>query len=175
MLSLSAGAAGAAGAGHLPWNTAGAAGSGYLPWNTAGAAGSASLAGSAGSAGSASLAGSTGMAGSGNLPPGCDGFVLLQYGCGVGGGACHGGPNIPSAQLSNFAVNLDTMRYFVDQPSTFCAGSDDASVFNPRDPSASLVIRKLRGTSSCGQSMPLSADRWSEADIACVESWIGSL
>jgi hypothetical protein len=58
-----------------------------------------------------------------------------------------------------------------------CSATDNAEIFNPANPSASLVVKKVQGTSGCGSPMPLGspAGTISAEDVACIEEWIGTL
>jgi hypothetical protein len=119
--------------------------------------------GEGGSAGEAE--GGGGTAGSGE-PTGCDGFAILQASC--SGGGCHS-----AGSLSLFATSEDDAADFVGTESVNCSGQD---IFIPATPSESLVIQKMRGTQSgCGGPMPPTGVTLPDADITCVEEWIGSL
>jgi hypothetical protein len=96
----------------------------------------------------------------------CDGFMILATSC--AGGNCHSGGG-----LSLFASDLETAEEFIDEPSGIC-GAGAGVMFDPANPSASLVIQKVRGTSSCGGRMPIGGTL-SEEEITCIEDWIGTL
>ena len=53
-----------------------------------------------------------------------------------------------------------------------CSGAGD--VFDPANPSASLVIQKVQGTSTCGGKMPIGP-ALTDDEIQCIEDWIGTL
>jgi hypothetical protein len=110
----------------------------------------------------------TGGSGSGA----CNGFAILQTKC--GGGPCHGGES--PGFLTNFALDEATAEELEGQPSagTACT-TDNSSVFNADNPAASLVIRKISGTASCGGQMPPGPPLLEPADIQCIQTWIGSL
>jgi len=135
----------------------------------AGAGGTAS----GGSAGSGDVA-EGGSSGSGSTAGGCDGFAIIELKC--GGGSCHGGPS--GGFLSGFAASEDQAATYAGQPSMTCsAQGDNADIFNPDNPGASLVLQKIAGTSACGSAMPLGspANSLPPEDIDCIEEWIGSL
>jgi hypothetical protein len=100
-------------------------------------------------------------------PGGCDGFAILQASC--SGGSCHSG----EGGLTPFAQDLETAESLVGEESAICGG--DGDVFDSGAPAASLVVEKMKGTSPCGGQMPLGAAPLSDADITCVEEWIGTL
>lgn len=127
-----------------------------------GGAGSSAM-GTGGSAG-----GSMGMGGASG--GGCDGFAILQTNC--SGPTCHGA----GTGFTPFAAALADVEDFVDTASDICGSQDNAAIFNPENPAASLVIRKAAGTSACGGRMPPGGVGYlSQADIDCLQTWIGSL
>jgi hypothetical protein len=133
-----------------------------------GGAGGSSASGTGGSAGSGSMVGGTGGSGGG----GCNGFELLQTSC--GGNNCHGGPN--SGTLTNFAFDEATASALEGQPSaaSICT-MDSAPVFDSGNAPASLVMKKIDGSASCGQRMPPGGPFLQQADIDCIQTWIESL
>ncbi len=158
-----AGASGAAGGGPRPpaggaggRASAGGAGGGDAPGGAGGAA--------AGSGGSGVVAG--GGSGGGGAAE-CDGFAIIGTKC--NGGACHG----DGAAQSEFAKDLDTAESYIGEDSAQC-GAAGGQLFNPDNPPASLVVQKVRGTSGCGLKMPLGPPL-SDAEITCIEDWIGTL
>jgi hypothetical protein len=147
-------------------------GSGVGGSSASGSGGSATGAGGgamAGSAGGGSTVGGTG----GSSSSACDGFALLSIKC--SGGSCHSGTT--SGSLSNFALDETTAKGFAGQQSSTCKTQDNAPMFDPDNPPASLVIKKITATASCGGRMPLGAtmQALTSAEVDCLEDWIGSL
>jgi hypothetical protein len=130
-----------------------------------GAGGSAS--GMGGSAGG-SMVGGTGGSSSG----GCNGFELLQTRC--GGSICHDGPN--SGTVTNFAFDEATASALEGLPSqgSECT-TDSAPIFNSGNAAASLVMRKIEGSASCGQRMPPGGPFLEQAEVDCIQAWIEDL
>lgn len=133
-------------------------------------AGAGAGAGGGGGSGTGGGAGSSSMGTGGASAGGCDGFAILQANC--SGGTCHGA----GTGFTPFAAAVADVEDFVDTESTICSSQDNASIFDPENPSASLVIRKAAGTSACGGRMPPGGVGYlSQADIDCLQTWIGSL
>jgi hypothetical protein len=103
----------------------------------------------------------------------CDGFPILKASCG-NGSFCHGAGSMVSA----FADTPSAAAAFVGENAqgSQCSNSD-ALIFDPDDPSASLVITKLGASTPCGGPMPLGspAGSFEPDDIECIQEWIGSL
>lgn len=151
---------------------------GASPTGAAAAGGGSGIGGSAatGSGGSTVGGGGSSMTGAGGGSiGGCDGFALLETKC--GGGSCHGQPSSRPGGLSNFALDESTAAAFANQESDQCSDTDNASVFDPDNPAASLVIKKIIYTTDCGKRMPLGAttQALTEAELTCVKTWIGTL
>ncbi|MEO8182195.1 MAG: hypothetical protein ABI895_25450 [Deltaproteobacteria bacterium] len=129
--------------------------------------------GSGGSGGGAMTGGAG--AGGGSSSGDCDGFGILKSKC--GGSACHDQQNSSPGALSNFVLDETTAEAFVDESSAQCASSDNAPVFDPDNPAASLVVKKITNTSACGGRMPLGArtQTLTDAELTCVKTWIGTL
>jgi hypothetical protein len=142
---------------------------------TSGAGGSTSGGGTGGSASGGSAgtgAVSTGgTAGTGSGGGDCDAFAILQASC--NGGSCHG----DGSSFTNFAANEAEAESFAGQQSAFCGTQDNAPIFNPDNPSTSLVIKKITNTSTCGGRMPAGATTQviTPDEVACLEEWIGTL
>lgn len=153
--SGSGGSAGSAAGGSA--NAAAEGGGGGMPATNGGSTSGAAGAGmsSAGAAGAGSQSG----------PP-CDGFAVLEASCSSGG--CHGA----GSNLGNFAESESIARTFIGQEGAVCAGR--GSIIDTDDPSASVLLLKLSDDPPCGQPMPLGGTL-DEADVACLEDWIGSL
>jgi hypothetical protein len=129
-------------------------------------------------AGGSTLVGSGGssMTGAGGGASGaCDGFALLETKC--GGGSCHGQPSSRPGALSNFALDESTAAAFANEESDQCADTDNSPIFDPDNPAASLVIKKITATTACGGRMPLGAPKQdlTDAELTCVKTWIGTL
>jgi hypothetical protein len=154
---------------------AGAGGGGAGGSSASGAGGSAT--GNGGSSGTmAGTAGSSGMpvtgtGGSGSTGGACDGFAILKTNC--SGGSCHGA----GTGFTPFAAEEGDAPNFVGEQSMICGSQDNAAIFDSDTPSASLVVKKILATTSCGGRMPAGATTQALTDeqVACVESWIGSL
>lgn len=99
--------------------------------------------------------------------PVCDGFAILASSCGTSG--CHGA----GSNLGTFAASEAEALRYVGQPGTVC--SSQGSLFDPDNPSESLMITKLSDFPPCGQPMPLAGPLLSDDEIECIEDWIGSL
>ena len=99
---------------------------------------------------------------------GCDvAAIFTDATTGCAGAACHagGGMTAPNLEMSNWA-NLGEISFF-------CS---DTPYVTPGNPDASSVYLKLlpdgqRG-SCTGNRMPSTRPALSDADIACVRSWI---
>ncbi len=141
----------------------------------AGAGGGASsgTGGGAGSGGGMSSGTGGGSTASGGASGGgCDGFALLEESC--GGGNCHGAPS--PGLLTNFAFDVMTAAALEGQPSAGSACTSDSSpVFDATNPAASLVMKKIVGSATCGQRMPIGGPFLGQADIDCIQTWIQSL
>jgi hypothetical protein len=168
-------------AGAEPLGVAAAGGGSGLGGSGTGGSGGAST-GSGGSqasgSGGTTMAGSSGSGGApagmgGGSSSGCDGFAILQAKC--GGGPCHGSQQ--SGSLSNFVLDETTAEAFADEPSSSCESRDNAPIFNPDNPPASLVIKKILATTDCGGRMPLGAttQQLTDAELTCVQDWISNL
>jgi hypothetical protein len=124
--------------------------------------------GTAGGAGSASMA-------AGGASGGCDGYAILKSKC--SGAPCHDQQSSGPGVVSNFVLDQMTAKGFADEPSATCGSSDNAPIFDPENPAASLVVKKITATSSCGGRMPLGAStqQLTDAELTCVKDWIGTL
>jgi hypothetical protein len=124
-------------------------------------------------AGSGSVDPPAGGSGGGGSSGGgsCDGFAILESKC--GGGSCHG----TGTSFTPFAASEDDAPDFVGEQSVSCGAQDNAPIFNPDNPAASLVVRKITGTQSCGGRMPLGAtmQALTDSELDCLETWIGGL
>lgn len=138
----------------------GVAGSGTGGSGSGGRGGSAN----AGSAGGSSMAGNGGAASSGA----CDGFEILQRHC--SGNNCHGAGTVNG----NFAENEDIAAAFADQDPVTAGCAEEGPLIDTENPRGSLLIQKVNGTVPCGSAMPL-VGQLSDADIDCLEEWIGEL
>ena len=122
----------------------------------------------AGAAGGSTVGGT----GGGSSSSACDGFALLSK---CSGGACHSSTS--PGGLSNFALDETTAKGFAGQQSSTCKSQDNAPIFDPENPAASLVVKKITATSSCGGRMPLGASMQAltNDELDCLEDWISSL
>jgi hypothetical protein len=143
-----------------------------------GGSGATGVGGSATGAGGGAMAGAAGGStvggtGGGSSSAACDGFALLSTKC--GGGSCHGAPS--SGSLSNFALDETTAKAFAGEESSSCQSTDNSAVFNPDNPAASLVVKKILKTTDCGSRMPLGATMQALTDdeVDCLEDWISTL
>jgi hypothetical protein len=129
-------------------------------------AGGSSSSGTGGSAGGSMV----GMGGSGSSA--CNGFELLAASC--SGSVCHSAPT--SGALTNFVFDEATAAALEGQPApgSNCT-TDSAPVFDSGNPAASLVMKKISGSASCGQRMPPGGPFLEQADIDCIQTWIESL
>jgi hypothetical protein len=98
----------------------------------------------------------------------CDGFAVLEENCGTSG--CHGQDSL----YSNFAESeAAALSYVGESGESSCA--DEGPLLDPDNPVASIIIQKVTASSPpCGAPMPVVGDL-SEADIACLQEWIGTL
>jgi hypothetical protein len=151
-------AGGAAGAGDDDDDNGGAAGA-----SMNGAAGS-SMAGGAGASGDPDEGGA---GASGTDAPTCDGFAILAANCGSSG--CHGA----GSNLGTFAASEDDAREYIGQPGAVC--SSQGALIDTEDPGSSLMVTKLSDDPPCAQPMPLGGQPLPQADIDCIEDWIGGL
>jgi hypothetical protein len=124
------------------------------------------MAGSAGAGADSSAAGAAGS-GTAGASSACDGFAILAANCGTSG--CHGA----RSNLGTFAASDKDARSYIGRSGKICANL--GVIIDPSDPPASLLIQKLSDFPPCGQSMPALGFPLSDADIACIEDWIGSL
>jgi hypothetical protein len=143
----------------------GRAGSSAAPTAGRGGTGTRPPPSNAGAGGAASVGG--GGAASGGAGE-CDGFALLVIHC--GGPTCHGA----GTTNGNFAESLAIAENFADADPVTPQCASDGPVLNPDNPPDSLLIQKVNGTVPCGTAMPLGASL-SDADISCLEEWIGTL
>jgi hypothetical protein len=105
----------------------------------------------------------------GESGPFCDAVtqVLLPR---CGGGSCHSNPN---ARIGDFAAGRAEAESFVDVPSVRNASC--GFVIDSRDPSQSLLLRKLIGDypiPTCGGPMPVSGGDLTDEQIECMGSWL---
>ena len=109
-----------------------------------------------------------GRGGSGQSGDECDGFAVLQTNC--GGSGCHG----QGSQFSNFAESEDAaLAYVGESGEALCASA--GPLIDPDNPAASIIIQKVTASSPpCGSPMPVVGEL-SQADITCLQEWIGSL
>ena len=122
---------------------------------------------SSGGSGGAAPAGGSG--GSGSSTEVCDGFAILELKC--NGGSCHG----EGAVSGNFAESREIAEGLVGAEPFTAACADDGPLMDPEDPANSLLIRKLDEDPPCNNRMPLVGGFLEEADVTCLEEWIGSL
>lgn len=125
-------------------------------------------------------AGNAGDGGTTEPEEACDDIETLFAGC--GSSSCHqeedgklgGGTDLLTGDLSRL----------IDAPATYLEVSDPEAcpetpefIIDSAVPENSLLVRKLRGTMSCGDGMPVpfSLAPWPEEKIVCVESWIKEL
>jgi hypothetical protein len=162
------GSAGGAGGGTAAGGSGGGAASGAGGSSANPGTGGSTMAGEAGSGSVAAGAG-----GSGSSASSCDGFAILNGKC--GGGACHGSEQ--AGGLSNFALDEQTAKGFAGETSANCASSDNAPIFDPDNPAASLVVKKITATAACGGRMPLGAttQQLTDEELTCVKDWIKTL
>jgi hypothetical protein len=104
----------------------------------------------------------------GGDPPGCDGFAILESSCGQS--SCHGA----GSGQSGFAESEDVARTFVGQSGSTDACATEGPLFDPANPTDSVVIQKLTDDPPCGSKMPFGP-ALSEEDVSCLEEWIGAL
>jgi hypothetical protein len=168
-----AGGGSAGAAGGVASGNGGSAGSGSAAGGSANAAGGSAGSGmQAGGSGASGAAGagmsSDGAAGAGPATgaPACDGFAVLEANCSSGG--CHGA----GSNLGNFAESESIARTFIGREGGVCVGQ--GSIIDTDDPPASVMLLKVSDDPPCGQPMPLGGTL-DEADVACLEDWIGSL
>jgi hypothetical protein len=129
---------------------------------------------SGGAAGSsmAGVAGSSadqGAAGSAPASETCDGFAILAQYCATSG--CHGQPGAP---LGDFASGPDAARAFIGREGSLaCTGQ--GVIIDSDEPSDSLLLAKISGDPPCGQAMPPTGEQLTDAQVACIQEWIGGL
>jgi hypothetical protein len=151
---------------------------GAEPVGAAAAGGGSGIGGSGGSAatgsGGSTMAGTAG-AGAGSSSGACDGFAILETKC--SGGSCHSQQNSGPGALSNFVLDETTAAAFEGEQSSNCAEQDNAPIFDAGNPAASLVVKKITNTASCGGRMPLGASTQglTDAELTCVKNWIATL
>jgi hypothetical protein len=137
-----------------------------------GAGGSAQAeAGSGGDDGEPGGRGGSGQSSSGGSGSGdeCDGYAILEANCGSSG--CHGEGSL----YSNFAESEDAARAFVGE-SGESSCSAEGPLIDPENPPASIIIQKVAASAPpCGSRMPVVGGPLSQADITCLQEWIGSL
>ncbi len=100
----------------------------------------------------------------------CDGFAILQDKCGTS--SCHG----TGAAATDFAASESAAAMWVDEPAATGCASTGTPIYDPGDPSESLVIIKLAPSPPCGLQMPITGPGTVTPDeIACIEEFIGGL
>ncbi|HWO10163.1 MAG TPA: hypothetical protein VNN80_11805 [Polyangiaceae bacterium] len=149
---------------------------------SAGGTGGRSGSGGSGQAAAGRNAGGNGPAstgGSGQLPDDdeppssssgeCNGFEVLAANCGSSG--CHGA----DSTFSNFAESEAAALSFVGESGeSSCAA--EGPLLDPENPAASIIIQKVTASSPpCGTRMPVVGGPLSQADITCLQDWIGTL
>lgn len=109
----------------------------------------------------------------------CDPTDIFADRC--SGSICHGagdaGP--PGGGVELIAAGFESG--LVDQPASYPNLSDCPTtaelLIDSSDPSASLMLKKLTGTHSCGDGMPVPypVTALSDDEYACVELWVNDL
>lgn len=93
------------------------------------------------------------------------------------GSKCHT-PRASDGEVFGYVdlVSSDFATKILDKYSEHDVGSDCTPrlLVNPADPESSYLIQKMRGTQTCGDSMPEGSTA-SAADISCVLYWISTL
>jgi hypothetical protein len=99
----------------------------------------------------------------------CDGFALLSR---CQGSGCHSA----GAPFGGFAESEDAAKGFVGKSGTISC-SAFGPLFNPEDPPASIVVRKVNANPPCGGLMPAGSTMpvFSADEIQCLEDWISTL
>ncbi len=90
------------------------------------------------------------------------------------GSATCAGPGCHAADIPNVAPDLASpgvAERLIDVPTTACP---DRVLIDSVNPAQSYLLESLKPSPTCGGQMPVGG-ALSEADIACVEEWIGSL
>jgi hypothetical protein len=178
MTAVEAGGAGSAAAAGASGATTTTSGGG-----TGGAAGGSLTAAGGGAAAGRGAAGSSGAAaGSSGGSAGCgsESFAAIYssilmnttYNC--TGPVCHGRTEAMAASVGNLSLSSAAVAYtqLVKKVSdgSACAGKTRVV---PGDPSGSLFVQKLRGTTTmCGGSMPVNADELTDAELKRITDWI---
>jgi hypothetical protein len=89
---------------------------------------------------------------------------IISERCSGQPGLCHNGQFEP-----NLSTPADMYAYVVNRPGI---EKSDRLRVKPGDPSASLLVDKLRNRNGVATQMPLGAEPLEESDIAAVEAWI---
>lgn len=178
-----AGAGGEVGSGDaLPstgGTSAGSVGGGLV--GAGGGAGEGAVAG-----GSAGTGGDIYVGGTGGMQPACDVEAVLRASCGRVG--CH------DARSRVAELDLHTpgvQARLIDVPATYADIScpdpnggplpvvcvpatcvPGAKLIDLENPENSVLLRKIAGTQSCGEPMPIAPGTLSDSDRTCLEEWL---
>lgn len=133
-----------------------------------GSGGPATSGGAGGTSGATTTGTTTGGGGSG----GCDPAAAIAKGCGTI--ACHGGVMPPLLEL----VAPGVEARIVNVPASYEGVQSGACpmppelIVNTADPMASLLVKKLDGTQTCGDQMPqVPILGFTDEEKACIRSW----
>lgn len=121
---------------------------------------------------------STGTGGAGTY---CDAQPILQTKCGTF--TCHGDPgraSLVTTDFNNPPEGVTVGQNLLDRPANYelasnaeaCPPAGSEMVINSANAEESVLLRRVLGTQSCGDTMPSETDRLSEADIQCLREWI---
>jgi len=164
--------------------SSGAGGSGVTSGFTTGqaAGGDGSITTTVSTTGAGGGAGALGAGGDGGFESPCD-IDSAMASC--QGTICHGSPGTSGATtlgggLDLFAVGRESS--LVDQPATYlgvadiydCPVDDPELIIDSENPSESLILKKIRGTQSCGAAEPI-AGMLSAADEGCIADWVAAV
>ncbi|HVY26672.1 MAG TPA: hypothetical protein VHB79_08965 [Polyangiaceae bacterium] len=118
-------------------------------------------------AGTAAVAAGTGNTAGSIANDACGDVAARIFLPSCGGTGCHSA-NAPQQGLD--LVSPDVASRVVGKPAKQCL----QTLADPQNPEQSLLYQKLLTKPQCGAQMPLARPALSNADIACVLSWIAA-
>jgi hypothetical protein len=140
-------------------------------------------AGGAASMGGMGATGGMGGAGATGGGPGCDLEAAFRASCAFN--ICHGDDPVMPTIAPAAGLNLLSPTLAADitnMPASYAGVTDIAScptpaelLINQTTPSESLMLKKLLGTQTCGDSMPSASVPITPADRDCIIAWANGL
>lgn len=126
---------------------------------------------STGGGGTTSTAGSGGDSGGGMLPDDlpCVAMVFQSHLC----LACHD-PNLKQGGLDLTGTRLGARLTMTKSANDVASCENGKLLIDPANPNDSIMLKKVTGRQSCGDTMPLGGKGLTGNDRTCIEMWVNS-